>query len=1187
MGEEVTSVKKRILSLSIIIAILFSFNKATLLEAHQKYKASSVSKDSPLPAAERTADHEGEYLYISDLDYKTASVSWGTVQIDTGLDGPLKLITDKAGTTKQYDKGICAHAASKLEYNIDGMNATRFQSFIGVNYEAGDTDDGGTCEFIIKADNKELYKSGVLSKKGVQGFVDVKIPAGTKTLALITTNAGDGEACDHSIWAEPKLYVANLNTIINISLDVQNPMLSVGGTTAISLKGDTIGGKSINIALDDNVTFQSDNQAVATVSAAGVITAVGNGTANITCSVNMKGNKKMSTIPISVSGETWTVKSPNERASIIFQFSKGMLSYCATQDGAVILRPATLGIKTSLGDFSQGLVFKKIKNHVIDETYSMISGKKSTCVNRANETTLTFSKGNMEFDVIARAYDDGVAFRYAIRKADGSTAGLTISEETSVFAIPTGSGVIAMPNLTGPFNHEGFFSKKKVNLLSGDQTMPLLYNTPAGTWTLLTEADLNGTYTGSVLKPKENGTVKLSFPSQQQGSVISSVPFVSPWRLAISGTLEDIVESTMVQNVSPDNVIGDTSWIQPGVTAWTWMTDGKNGQRDPNTIKKYIDFAHEMGWKYLILDEGWQPDNTSGQGGTKYKGYFPWFYDIIQYAKDKNIGLIAWVLCNDLNTPEKRKVLKEWADIGIKGIKADFFDRESQDIMKIYSEIYKVCAENHLIANLHGSNKPTGEVRTYPHILNREAIRGEEYNNFSAQQTTIQPFTRGVVGPTDITPRLYPANGSNITVGQQIAMCVVYESGIPCMASSVEDYRKSPALSFYKDLPAAWDDIHYINGNPGEFITLARKKGTAWYAASITNKARDAVIPLNFLKKGITYSAMIYHDGAGKNDVLVDYQEVTADTVLTVPMSAGGGCAVKITQDKPKFINKIYLNKATLSLTENSAVKLVAMAKPEDADVKDIVWTSSDPKIATVDSTGTVVGVKAGNAIITVASKYDANIKAECKVHVDPVKFTLLDRWSIIREEQTSRELLSTNAIKLTSLVGDLGEHTTTKNLILTDAPQGDFSITVKVSPEKALDKNFQTIALTVYANDTNLVSAMRRYHSYFGGNCFELFAYENGYKEQTTADVNPSDPAYLKLERKGNVFKAYYSLDNVKWNMIGNSVQQSVVTNCKNLKIGIYASNGDGLSGLNHSCNVVFEDFTCNGKKIPFAAAK
>jgi len=387
----------------------------------------------------------------------------------------------------------------------------------------------------------------------------------------------------------------------------------------------------------------------------------------------------------------------------------------------------------------------------------------------------------------------------------------------------------------------------------------------------------------------------------------------------------------------------DYSWVEPGVTAWMWLSEGYAGQSNFNRIREYVDLASEFNWKYIILDEGWQPGAPAGSGKA-YEGYYTWFPALIKYAESKGVGILVWVKYIDLNTEERLDILNEWAEMGIKGIKADFFDNENQATLAQMKKIYERCAELKLVVNCHGANKPTGERVYYPNILNREAVNGEEYGGYSKYNLAVWPYTRGVVGPMDLTPRLN-STGS-VTNGCQLAMNIMYECGIPCMASSVEEYRDSVAKALLMNLPAAWDDIHFIDGKITEYTMLARRSGDYWYAAAIANKAqKNLQMPLDFLEEGIAYKAYIYSDVLGGRQLKVDVLDVTSANVLTVNLLEGGGYSVMfVPQNKP---------------TENPGDKDDVTAKPTVDDDK-----SEKPVSETNGPTATVFIIAAVAAVV-------------------------------------------------------------------------------------------------------------------------------------------------------------------------------------------------------------------------------
>ena len=586
---------------------------------------------------------------------------------------------------------------------------------------------------------------------------------------------------------------------------------------------------------------------------------------------------------------------------------KGTVCYTVSDSsGLLLLGKSCIGIKTDVCDFSKGLSFVRQKPaEVTDEQYVNSCGKQRTSRNYYSETSYTYEKENFYFDVYIRAYENGFAYRFGIRGKDSSDTRFKVIAETGNFSIPSGSVITAelIDSLSVKFCYENTYSRDSVESLS---LSPLQYicfpalaaiadgdGAASGKYLLLSEADmLTCPYHGSVLKPQGNNRFVLrSAPVVSGTPTVISDGFLSPWRFGVCGGAGEIALSDMAENLSPAPR-GDYSWVKPGVTAWTWLSEKKKGQNNPDIIKKYIDLSAEMGWDYLILDEGWQPE--SGKTGRFYEGYFRWFDDVLKYAEGKNVGLIIWIKYDDLDTPEERGILREYAAKGVKGIKADFFDSEDQKTMSDLKEIYRICAECHLLVNCHGAGKPTGERRTYPNVICREAVKGEEYGKGFVNEAVIWAYTRNVVGPVDLTPRVYPKSRKG-TLALQLASCVLLDCGMPCMAGSAKDYRGFSGASFYRELPAVWDETVFLSGEVGDYVSMARRAGDVWYAATITKKARKGLsMPLDFLGEG-QYEAEIYSDKA-KRTLIITTMTVTKEDTLSYDLLTDSGYVVRFSR---------------------------------------------------------------------------------------------------------------------------------------------------------------------------------------------------------------------------------------------------------------------------------------------------
>ena len=1187
--------KKAKALLAMLLAVQMAASGATVAFAQ-----GATLDVAPQPSQVLVEEQEG-VVYLSDLQWTDMTTAWGEPQKDQGLDENPIQFRDGNGSHIVYEKGICIHAPSSLTYSIENMGVEAFEAVIGIHDgDNNDKKEKSSCEFVVEIDGEEAYRSDVRKMDSGPLPIHVDIPADAKTLTLITTDGGDGDKQgDHSTWADAKLLLDEsiLQNLKSISLQADNQMLQPGEQVPVSVSGTLVNGDAAVFAPGDLV-FTSDHPEVASVSADGVVTANENGVAQITCEATLDGITRSASLEFivgdEVEGRVWTLPSPNGSIEAVLRLSsEGSLSYIAMQEGKTVLDWAALGMETSVADFSTGLEYSGVSEiKQIDETYTVPSRKKAEYVNRAQERTISFTKDGVPFDVTVRSYDDGIAVRYAIH----SDEDFEITAENTAFQVPQGSTLWHMPYGSGGFSYEGSFSENPVESVTGNQSIPLLVKTPDDIFALITEADLSGGYSGSMVKADGTGLLQV-VPSLEQGSnpINAEASFVSPWRTAIIGGLDDIVENTMVENLSPDpdpEVQDDYSWVEPGVSSWTWLVGGFNMQSNTTEIKRYIDFAAEMGWDYFIMDRGWQPEapNPDGQRYA-YEGYFDWYDEIQAYADEKGVGLIAWVICDDLNTPEKRaERLPEWAAKGIKGIKVDFFDSEAQDRMQLYEDIYKDCAKYGLIVNAHGANKPSGEVRTYPNVLTREAIRGEEHSLTPFQYSVI-PFTRAAIGPADVTEQIYPRGSNQTTTGFQLALSVLVQSGMHCLASSIEDYRSSPAYSFYQNMPVVWDDTKLIDGYPGDFTTMVRRDGEDWYGACVSVDARNAEFPLDFLGDG-TYYALIYRDGTGdKNSMTFEARTVTKEDTLSIPVKAGGGCAVKILREKPTSLESIVLDRTELSLEEGQSDTLQATLLPEDALVKDLAWSSSDESVATV-SGGKVTAVKPGTAVIIASSALDPEVKAECTVTVTAKPFILNeDFWSIVREDPANIRLNGENSVTITSQRSDVGkpdgDSMAIKNMVVSVPQDENFTVTVKVTGD--LYASFQTAGLVAFTDEKHLMGAMRRYHERLGGNIFECMRYEGSYDESTLPDEQKGVPAWLKLEKNGTTFTAYYSYDNAIWVKIDEKTCNSVGNAAtEDIKIGVIALNG----GQTVNTDITFEDFTYQAEGaeqatvLPFAVA-
>ncbi|WP_227378738.1 glycoside hydrolase family 97 catalytic domain-containing protein [Haladaptatus halobius] len=332
--------------------------------------------------------------------------------------------------------------------------------------------------------------------------------------------------------------------------------------------------------------------------------------------------------------------------------------------------------------------------------------------------------------------------------------------------------------------------------------------------------------------------------------------------------------------------IEDKSWIRPGRSAWSWWSDSGSPQ-SYEIQKKYVDYAAKLGWEYSLVDRGWDEE---------------WLPDIVEYAADRDVGIIVWLPWYYMNAEAEREaVLDRMAEWGVAGVKVDYMNSDLQTVMEWYDDALAATAERELMINFHGSTVPKGRRRTWPHLMTSEAVHGAEQYKFGEVTPThnvILPFTRNVVGPMDYTPVTFSATDKppETTLGHELALSVVYQSDWQHFADSVETYRSYPlAERVLSSVSAAWDESHLLGGRPGEEATFARRTGREWFVGSIiAGEGRTVEVPLSFLNDRRRYDAEITSDGSdSKSSLELNRTTVSANGTLSVSVPENGGFVVR------------------------------------------------------------------------------------------------------------------------------------------------------------------------------------------------------------------------------------------------------------------------------------------------------
>ena len=508
------------------------------------------------------------------------------------------------------------------------------------------------------------------------------------------------------------------------------------------------------------------------------------------------------------------------------------------------------------------------------EDYEMLAGKRHRCTNEAYEYTAELASDLL---LRVRLYDDGLAFRY---ECSGLSNVLPPQEQTT-FRIPDGTRRWMQRWSDG---YEGFYPltntahRERANGRTPRIGFPALLEPADGLFALITEANIQRRQSAASLFV--DGDRYRVVPDKNE--ILLSGSWNTPWRLVITGSLADIVESTLVTDVAEPCRLQDVSWIKPGVVSWVYWAYN-HGSNDYNIIKKYVDMAVALRLPYVLIDAEW---DEMLNGKT--------IEDAVKYAVDNKVKPIIWYNSSvgwidgaptpkfRLNKPEDREKEFAWCEkIGVAGVKIDFFSGESQMNMDFCLDLLESASKHHLLVNFHGAAVPRGWQRTWPNLLSTEGVYGAEwYNNVptftkaAARHNATLPFTRNVIGPMDYTPCAFSdSQHPHITSNaHELALTVLYESGLQHLADKPESYFAQPqeVQQFFGQLPTIWDETRLVSGYPGESVVIARRHGDTWYVAGINGRDEAQTLKTDLSFIGETKSIQLYADEAGKPWVITN-----------------------------------------------------------------------------------------------------------------------------------------------------------------------------------------------------------------------------------------------------------------------------------------------------------------------------
>ncbi|MBE6238388.1 MAG: glycoside hydrolase family 97 protein [Bacteroidales bacterium] len=637
------------------------------------------------------------------------------------------------------------------------------------------------------------------------------------------------------------------------------------------------------------------------------------------------------------------VISPDETLVTEITIAEGKLTYSVLKDGKPMLAPSEISMQLADGTVYDGsLKCRKATRTAVANMLAAPFYKKAQVRENYNQLTLVFKT----FDLVFRAYDAGVAYRFVSK----SKVPFKVLSETAQFAFPADWNMYVpyvrrvTPALDGQFfnSFENIYDKS--SLSSWDEKriafLPLMVESPDGFKINIMESALmnypgmylyNGdgdTSLGAMFAPYPKD-IKQGGHNNLQGLISSREDYIAaydgavafPWRIvSVSASDKEMLDNDLVWLLGePADPQTDWSWIKPGKVAWEWWNDwhvtGVDFKAGVNneTYKYYIDFASKYGIEYVILDEGWAVNGKSD------------LFDVVpeidikelcDYAAQKNVGIVLWAGYWAFDK-DMEKICSHYARMGVKGWKIDFMDRDDQMMVDFYTRAARTAAKYHQFVDFHGAYKPCGLNRTFPNVLNYEGVHGLEQMKWSkvgTDQLTYDvtfPYIRMAAGPVDYTQgamRNYnykwykPCNVDPVSQGtrcHQLGMYVIFESPFNMLCDSPQHYeQEKECTEFIAKIPTVWDETVSLDGKVGEYIVIARRHGDKWYVGGLTGQdARSVTVDLGFLGEG-AWKVELFKDGINAIRHAEDYTRVEgpAGKTLTVEVAPGGGFAAIFTK---------------------------------------------------------------------------------------------------------------------------------------------------------------------------------------------------------------------------------------------------------------------------------------------------
>jgi alpha-glucosidase len=649
--------------------------------------------------------------------------------------------------------------------------------------------------------------------------------------------------------------------------------------------------------------------------------------------------------------EELRVASPDGRNEVSVGVREGTLWYSVRRNGQNVMLPSRLGFAFRGGDsLRSGLAITGSSRASADETWTQPWGEVARVRDQHNELRVQVAEQggrNRRFDVVFRAFDDGVGFRYELGESFGE---FEMMEELTEFAFADNGRAWWIPsNQPEPDRQEILYESSPVSRVDSAHT-PFTVQMTNGTQVVIHEANLVD-YAGMYLARTSNRTMQSTLARWADGvAVRGRAPFVTPWRtIQMADRPEDLSPSLLTLKLNPPSRIANTDWIHPmkyngiwwgmHINLETWGSGPKHGATTANT-RRYLDFAAANGFGGTLVEGwnlGWDEDwfNTM-QATFSFTQPYPDFDlpAIAAYARSKGLTLIGHhETATKIDNYERQldSAMALYERVGVRAVKTGYVGdktehghaHQSQFMVRHHRRVIETAARHGITVDVHEPIKDTGERRTWPNMMSREGSRGMEYNAWGGEggnppeHETILFFTRMLAGPMDFTPGIFDlllqsANGTprrpedsrpRTTLAKQLALYVVLYSPLQMAADLPQNYEGQPAFQFIRDVAVDWDTTIVLEGQIGDYVVVTRKAKARdeWFLGAITDEeARTFDVPLSFLPAGRRYVAEIYADGPGANwrdnplPVAITRREVDSSATLRIEMAPGGGQAVRI-----------------------------------------------------------------------------------------------------------------------------------------------------------------------------------------------------------------------------------------------------------------------------------------------------